>query len=143
MKKWLAIIIRIFNSKANAPFLYSLPSSLSDRRYNQGKTGPPGWGPGFGRLPPTRGPSLNPQTPTLWEAPALHLQGSQSPGHGPPALPRLPSPWAFSASHSLPGAAPRSSQAVINRLHLLSPLGSFVAHFPPNCSISGCKNQGE
>lgn len=57
-------------------------------------------------------------------------------------LPRLPRPWVSSTS-SAPGVAPVSSPAVINRLHLLSPLGGFVAQFPPNCSISGCKNQGE
>lgn len=32
---------------------------------------------------------------------------------------------------------------MMSRLHLLQPLGGFVAQFPLNCSISGCKNQGE
>lgn len=89
-------------------------------------------------LPPTpRAPTLQePPVPPSKAAPksqgwpGRHSPGCRAPGTGAPRAP-------------LPGAALPSSPAVINRLHLLPPLGGFVAQFPPNCSISGCKNQGE
>ena len=93
--------------------------------------------------PTTEGFSCDPLTIYPYICPNSSLQGSAQvqewpsqcsrgcPGPGPPAPP------------SAPGVAPWSSPAVINRLHLLSPLGGFVAQFPPNCSISGCKNQGK
>lgn len=49
-------------------------------------------------------------------------------------------PWPLLCS--LLGAAPGLSPAVINRSHLLSPLGSRVARFLQKCSISRCKNKG-
>ena len=93
--------------------------------------------------PTSKGFSCDPLTIYPYICPNSSLQGSAQvqewpsqcslgcPDPGPPAPP------------SAPGAAPRSSPAVINWLHLLSPLGGFVAQFPPNCSISGRKNQGE
>ena len=87
--------------------------------------------------------SCDPLTIYPYICPNSGLQGSAEVQKWPSLCsPGCPSPGP-PAFRSVPGAVPRSSPAVINRPHLLLPLGVFVAQFPPNCSISGCKNQGE
>lgn len=111
------------------PFSVFRPTVFLRQVMRKRKTGALGWELGFVR-DPGRGPPLTPKLLPYGSAPLGPLSPTHTPrASAPPTL--------------IPGAALRSSPAVINRLHLLSPLGGFVAQFPPNCSISGFKNQGE